>query len=127
MELRSREPIVLASDFGSLVAWYRAALGFEEVARFEDGYHSCTLRTPSGVVIGIASASEMGVSPTDRAHNTVVLHLEVDDVAGFLAHVGEAGGTVTGGPSLDKHDGFWFGSFADPEGNPFWVVDANCP
>lgn len=30
-------------------------------------------------------------------------------------------------PDFDKGGGFWFGSFSDPEGNPSWVVDKNCP
>ena len=36
-------------------------------------------------------------------------------------------GTVTGGPARDAQGGFWFGGFADPEGNPVWVVDGACP
>jgi predicted enzyme related to lactoylglutathione lyase len=127
MEIRSREPVVLASDFDRLVAWYRDALGFAVEKRFEDGFHYCNLRAPSGFRIGVASAEEMGVSPGDRRANTVVLQLEVDDVRGFFARLPETGASVLSGPSQDRDAGFWFGSFADPEGNPFWVVDRNCP
>jgi predicted enzyme related to lactoylglutathione lyase len=126
-EIRPREPVVLAADFEALVAWYRDVLGFTVVNLFDEGYHYCNLETPTGIELGIGSAEEAGVEPTDRAGNTVVLQFEVDDVRAFLAHVEEKGGSVTNGPSFDEKGGFWFGGFADPEGNPFWVVDANCP
>ena len=127
IEIRPRETVILAADFQTLVAWYRDVLGFSVIKLFEDEYHFCNLETPSGIKIGIASAAEMGVEPTDRSTNTVVLQFEVDDVPEFFAHLEQAGGTVTFGPSFDKNDKFWFGGFTDPEGNPVWVVDKNCP
>ena len=48
------------------------------------------------------------------------------DVTAFFAHLQASGGVVTFGPSFDKA-GFPFGGFTDPEGNPIWVVDKNCP
>ena len=57
----------------------------------------------------------------------VVLQFEVDDIGNFFGLLQEAGATVTKGPSFDKKAGFWFGGFSDPEGNPCWVVDKNCP
>ena len=127
IEIRPRETVILAADFQTLVAWYRDVLGFSVIKLFEDEYHFCNLETPSGIKIGIASAAEMGVEPTDRSTNTVVLQFEVDDVPEFFAHLEQAGGTVTFGPSFEKNNDFWFGGFSDPEGNPVWVVDKNCP
>ncbi|MHC5211149.1 MAG: VOC family protein [Planctomycetota bacterium] len=127
MDIRSREPVILATDFSSLVAWYCDALGFSVVKRFEEHFHYCNLESASGVKLGIALAGEMGVEPADRSRNSVVLQFEVDDLKAFFAHVESAGGTITSGPSFDADAGFWFGGFADPEGNPFWVVDAKCP
>lgn len=127
MDIRAREPVVLAADFPGLVAWYRERLGLEVVQLFEDGFHYAKLAGSGGVRIGVASAREMGVTPGDHAHDTVVLQLEVDDVRGFLERLREAGASLTGAASYDEERGFWFGGFADPEGNPFWVVDANCP
>ena len=127
IEIRPRETVILASDFKSLVAWYRDVLGFKVVQLFEDGYHYAYMESASGIKIGIASAEEMGVVPADRSKNTVILQVEVDDVQQFFAHLEEAGGAVTFGPSFDKKSEFWFGGFADPEGNPCWVVDKNCP
>ena len=127
MEIRPRETVILASDFSSLVAWYRDVLGFAVTDLFEDDYHYCSLATPSGIKIGIGDAKEMGVVPVDRSKNTVILQFEVDDLAEFFAHLEEAGGTITFGPSFDKSGEFWFGGFSDPEGNPCWVVDKNCP
>ena len=127
IEIRPRETVILAADFQALVAWYRDTLGFKVIKLFEKEFHFCNLETPSGLKIGIGSAEEMGVTPTDRSMNTVVLQFEVDDVAEFFAHLKAAGGTVTFGPSFDKSDEFWFGGISDPEGNPIWVVDKNCP
>ena len=69
----------------------------------------------------------MRVEPGDRARNTVVLQLEVDSVQDLFTHLEANGATITSGPSHDADAGFWFGGFADPEGNPIWVVDKNCP
>ncbi|MFP6574016.1 MAG: VOC family protein [Pirellulaceae bacterium] len=127
IEIRPREMVILATDFDALVAWYRDGLGFAVTDLFEDDYHYCTLKTPSGITIGIADAKEMGVVPVDRSKNTVILQFEVDDLAEFFAHLEQVGGAITFGPSFDKNGEFWFGGFSDPEGNPCWVVDKNCP
>lgn len=84
-------------------------------------------QTPSGIKIGIADAKEMGVVPIDRSRNTVVLQMEVDSVKDFFAHLEQPGRSITFGPSFDEKGAFWFGGFSDPEGNPCWVVDKNCP
>jgi len=127
IEIRPRETVILATDFDALVAWYRDGLGFAVTDLFEDDFHYCSLETPSGIKVGIASAAEMGVEPVDRSKNTVILQFEVDDLAEFFAHLEQAGGAITFGPSFDKNGEFWFGGFSDPEGNPIWVVDKNCP
>ena len=127
IEISPRETVILASDYDSLVAWYRDVLGFEVVQRFEEGYHYCNLETPSGIRIGIGSAGEMGVEPIDRSRNTVLLQVQVESVQEFFEHLQKQGGSVTFGPMFEEKAGFWFGGFADPEGNPCWVVDANCP
>ena len=127
VEIRPREPVILATGFSALVAWYRDVLGFTVVKLVEDGFHYCNLETPSGIRIGIADAQEMGVVPGDRSSNTVVLQFEVDNVEELFAHLKQTGASITNEPSFSEKDGFWFGSFSDPEGNPCWVVDKNCP
>ena len=127
IEIRPREVVILASDFTNLVAWYQETLGFIVTGLFKEGYHYCNLETPSGCNVGIADAEEMGVVPKDRSLNTVILQLEVDDVPAFLEHIRSAGASVTLGPTRDEKGGFWYGGFSDPEGNPCWVVDKNCP
>jgi predicted enzyme related to lactoylglutathione lyase len=125
--IQPRETVVLAGDVASLAAWYRETLGFRIVREFTDGFHYVNLETDTGIRLGIASAAEMGVAPGDRSSNTVVLQFQVGDVKAFLAGVEAGGGRVTLTPTRNEKDGFWFGGFADPEGNPFWVVDENCP
>ena len=69
----------------------------------------------------------MGVISPDRKNITVLLQFEVEDVKEFFSYLEKSGGVITFGPSFDKNDKFWYGGFEDPEGNPFWVVDKNCP
>ncbi len=125
--IQPREVVLLADDWAGLVAWYRDVLGFREVSRQEEGFHYCHLRTESGIRIGIASAAEMGVEAGDRGRNTVVLQFEVADLRGFFGRLEQAGGRITGPATFNAADGFWFGAVADPEGNPLWFVDRNCP
>jgi predicted enzyme related to lactoylglutathione lyase len=127
MTVHPRESVILAENFKSLVEWYQSVLGFRVTRRFEEDYHYCNLENENGILLGIADAKEMGVSPGDRKNNTVVLQFQVADVRGFLEYLKKKGGSILFGPSMDKIDGFWYGSFADLEGNPFWVVDENCP
>ena len=127
MKLHPRESVILADDFQALVDWYQHALGFKATQLFEEDYHYCNLENENGIRLGIADAKEMGVNPNDRKNNTVVLQFQVADVKGFLEHVGDNGGKITFGPSLDKKDNFWYGGFSDLEGNPFWIVDEKCP
>lgn len=125
--LQHREPVLLATDFDTLVVWYREVLGLSVVQQFDDGFHYTVLDSGTGIRVGIADATEMGVVPADRANNTVVLQCQVDDVALFFKEITKSGGTIAHGPSYDARDKFWFGGFADVEGNPWWVVDKNCP
>lgn len=127
MNLRPRETVILAEDPAALVAWYREVLGFELEASHQEGYHYYNLATESGIRVGIADAEEMGVEPVERDQNTVILQFEVDDVEAFFAHLEKAGGSALFGPNFDEEGEFYFGGFADPEGNPYWVVDKNCP
>ena len=119
MKLHPRESVILADDFQALVDWYQQVLGFKVTRLFEQDYHYCNLENENGIRLGIADAKEMGVNPNDRKNNTVVLQFQVADVKGFLEHVGDNGGKITFGPSLDKKDNFWYGGFSDLEGNPF--------
>ena len=127
IELRPREPVVLAEDFHGLVAWYRDVLGFRVRRVFEDGLHYANLETAAGIELGIGLASEVQTEPGDRAAATVILQFEAEDVQALLEHIDANGGSVTFGPSFNAEDGFWFGAFADPEGNRSWVVDGACP
>ena len=127
IEIRPRETVILAANFSLLVKWYQEVLGFRITQIFEDDYHYCNLETQSRIKIGISDAKEMGVVLRAREHNSVVLQFEVDDIQEFFQFLKKNGATITGGPSFDNNDQFWFGSFTDPEGNPYWVVDKNCP
>mgnify|MGYP000253470653 FL=1 len=127
MELNPRETVILVEDFDLMINWYCEVLGFKVTKRFEDGFHYCNLESEARIKLGIAVASEMQIELTDRSKNSVVLQFEVDEVKAFLKYISEESGSITGEASFNAKDNFWFGSFADPEGNSFWVVDAHCP
>jgi predicted enzyme related to lactoylglutathione lyase len=126
-KLARRELVILAKDYDAMVAWYVNVLGFRVTRTFDDGYRYSNLKTESGIRIGIAPAAEMGVALGDPANNAVLLQVGVPDVRVFFEHLREAGGDTTFGPSFDEAGQFWYGGFTDLEGNPIWVVDANCP
>jgi hypothetical protein len=94
---------------------------------FDDGYRYSNLETESGIRIGIAPAAEVGVALGNPADSAVLLQVSVPDVRVFFEHLREASVDITFGPSLDEAGQFWYGGFTDLEGNPIWVVDANCP
>ena len=127
MELKPRESVIFAEDFERMVAWYQEALGFRVTDLFDQDYHYANLSNDAGIQLGIAPVAEVENNPQDRSNNSVVLQFEVADVPAFLEHIKNSGGSVSFGPALDKVNNFWFGGFADIEGNPFWVVDENCP
>ena len=127
MELKPREAVILVEDFDLMINWYCEVLGFKVTKRFEDGFHYCNLESEARIKLGLALASEMQIELADRSKNSIVLQFEVDEVKAFLKYISEEGGSITGEASFNAKDNFWFGSFADPEGNSFWVVDAHCP
>jgi len=125
--LSPREVVILAEDYDTLVAWYVEVLGFRIARQFTDGYRYTNLENDSGIRIGIAPAAEAGVTPGDRSGSTVLLQVGAPDVKALFEHLTQAGGTITFGPSFDERGQFWYGGFADLEGNPIWVVDQSCP
>ena len=125
--IRPRESVILADNFEAQVKWYRETLGFKQTDLFEDDYHFANLETESGIKLGIGSAKEMGVEPQDRSKTTILLQFEVDDLAEYFEYLATSGAKILFGPSFEKKGQFWFGGFADPEGNPWWVVDKDCP
>lgn len=119
--IRPRETVILARDHAGLVDWYVRALGLSIVARFEELPYA-NLESPGGVRVGIGSAPP-DVTASD---STIVPQLETTDVSALLLRIRTAGGLVDG-PHRDAAMGFDFGSFKDPEGNIWWVVDEKAP
>jgi predicted enzyme related to lactoylglutathione lyase len=119
--IRPREIVILARDFERLVAWYQTALDFQLTKQFDELPYA-NLETEGGVAIGIGSAPP-GIT---NGEATLIAQIETDDVAALLQRVLAAGG-LTHGPDRDAAAGFCFGSFRDPEGNSWWVVDSDCP
>ncbi len=120
-QVRPRELVLLARDFNRLVDWYVQTLGFKVLNRIDELPYA-NLETEGGVRLGIGSAPP-DVTTSDA---TIVPQLETTDVSGLLLRVRTAGGLVDG-PHRDAALGFDFGSFKDPEGNIWWVVDEKAP
>ena len=123
MKLELMNAVVLAEDYEQLRDWYVDALDLTLDGEWTDKYHYAELKRDGKFVVGIATAAEMKVTPGDRKNASVVAQFNVDDVRGFLARVKEKGGDVPFGPSWEEDEKFWFGGFADPEGNLCWVVE----
>lgn len=119
--------MTLETIFSVLIDWYRDVLGFTVTQFFDYSFHYYNLKTSSRIKISTRTAEEMGAHPTDRVNNTVLLQFEVDNLRGFFAYPEQKQATITGGPSFNEKDEFWFGSFSDPEGNPIGMVDEYRP
>ena len=126
-----KDPAVIVEDQGrSLIKgkeYYKIRITFKQEGGGDEQRQHRVLDTERDEAAEDADAQEMGVVPGDRRNNTVVLQFEVDDVRELFAHLKQTGASITNEPTFNKQDGFWFGAFADPEGNPYWVVDQNCP
>lgn len=119
--IRPRELVILARDHAGMVDWYSRTLGLRVVALIEELPYA-NLESLDGVRIGIGSAPP-DVAPSD---STIVPQLETTNVNDLLARIRMSGGLVDG-PHRDAALGFDFGSFKDPEGNIWWVVDEKAP
>jgi predicted enzyme related to lactoylglutathione lyase len=123
MKTRPINTVLLAEDYEKLVDWYQEALDLDIKLQTSKDYHYTDLAQEGRLVVGICPASEMNITlPKPRA-NSMVLHVSVDDIEGLFKRVVEMGGKVTQGPSVDRNEGFKFGGFEDPEGNPVWVIE----
>ena len=122
--IRPREIVILAGDVEGLSDWYVAALGMRVTARFEDLPY-VNLESHGGLRIGIGARSSPEELNSGR-EASVIPQLEAADVGGLLDRVRRSGGHADE-PARDSNQGFEFGSFKDPEGNVWWVVDPNCP
>lgn len=127
MKVKPRESILLVENFDSQITWYCDILNFHIVKNYFEQYHYCVLENEAGIKLAIGLASDMGVTLQARERNSVILQFEAEDVRVFLAFIEENNGKIIAPAIHNEEDDFWFGSFADPEGNTHWVVDGNCP
>jgi len=115
--------ILLAEDYENLVDWYIKALELEIKLQTSKDYHYTDLAQGGKLVVGICPAAEMSVALQSPRNNSMILHVSVSDIEALFKKVVELGGKVTAGPSVDRNEGFKFGAFEDPEGNPVWVIE----
>ena len=123
MRLELMNAVVMAADYEKLRDWYIDALELQLKEEWTEKFHYAELVKDGKLVVGIADAKEMGITPHEEKKSaTLVAQFNVEDVAAFLARIREKGGDVPFGPSYDADNDLHFGGFADIEGNPCWVV-----
>lgn len=122
MDARHLCTVVLARDYRRLVAWYRKALDMKPKLVVTEGFDWTELARP-GLRIGITPARQMKAKLATPRRNAVILHLVSKDVRGLLRRIKRHGGRVLFGPSRNTDPEYWYGAFADIEGNPVWVID----
>ena len=123
MEVEPIPSVIMAEDYKALVNWYQEVLGLEVKLRKDQDYHYTDLAHNGKLIVGLCPASEMGHLPTTPRNNSLALHILVSDIEALFEKVAASGGKVLHGPAVDKHEGFKFGNFADPEGNEVWVIE----
>ena len=123
MNIKLINTVILAEDYRTLVDWYRKTLGLDVKLETEKDYHYTDLAKDGQLIVGICPASEMNHTPASPRNNSTLLQISTDDIHTLFSSVQEHGGTILFGPSVDKNDGFTYGSFSDIEGNPVWVME----
>jgi predicted enzyme related to lactoylglutathione lyase len=121
MQTKLINAVVLADDYDVLVKWYVAVFGLEVMSEVDADYRYAELGAGGEYVVGVAVAEEMGHTPTQPRNNTVIIQVEVSDIAVCFDRANEQGGTVLFGPSEEGE--LVYGGVADPEGNQIWVVE----
>ena len=123
MKLELMNAVIMAEDWVRVRDWWIEALELELDGEWTEHYHYAELKRHGKFVVGIADAVEMKVTPGDRKNAAVVAQFNTDDIKGLFERVKAAGGEIPFGPSWEEHEKFWFGGFADIEGNVCWVVE----
>jgi predicted enzyme related to lactoylglutathione lyase len=119
--LRFLNCVVLAEDYGVVRDWWVAALGLR-IHREWPELPYCDLAIGDTVVLGVSPMGAMELQPPTPRLNTTFPQFVSDDVEALLARIVEHGGSVVFGPSYAEDGGYWYGAFADIEGNQAWVV-----
>ena len=113
---------ILAENFQELAEWYSKTFELDKGLEVSEDYHSSELTKNGKFVIAFADTKEMGVKPLTPRNNTVVAQFAVSDAKECLERVAANGGKVLFGPSYDETGKFYYGGFADIEGNQIWIV-----
>ena len=125
MNINLLNPMILAENYEELVEWYIKTFDLTVKNKVDEGEECTELERAGELILGIAKANEMGVKPSTPRNNTVIIQFSVSDINELFDRIKETGGRVLFGPSLEEKGGYWYGGFADIEGNQMWVVEKN--
>ena len=119
--------VILAENFAELRDWYAQVLDLTiNVVESGEEYLYAELMNGNSCIFGIADAEQMGAKPQSPRQNTTLAQLCVPEIHELFERVQEHNGTAVFGPSYDEaFGGYYYGSFADPEGNQVWVINRN--
>ena len=115
-------------EYGDILAWNGAmelagnwwpTVRGKPLGEFRSGEH-CN----SFIAAGEGVTADGGIV---LAHNTWDTYIDSNTFNIVLDIKPASGASIIDGPNHNQKAGFWFGAIADPEGNPWWVVDVNCP
>lgn len=119
--LRFLNCVILAEDYEAVRDWWVTALGLEIHKEWPELPYA-DLAIEGTVVLGVSPMGAMELDPPSPRTNTTFPQFVTDDVEGLLARVVEHGGRIVFGPDHAQDGGYWYGAFADIEGNSAWVV-----
>jgi uncharacterized glyoxalase superfamily protein PhnB len=111
-------PYLLYEDCAAALDWLARAFGFEETLRFtgDEGYvNHAEMRLGEGIVY-IGDPGEQYRNPRQVGHETVGVHVSVDDVDAHFERARAAGAEIRDEPS-DKPYGERSYAARDPEGH----------
>ena len=122
MKLTLLNAVIQAEDYEKVRDWWIEMIDLELKQEWTEKFHYCELAKDGKYVVGIALASEMKAELSTPRNNAVVPQLQVEDAKVFLEELKEKGATVLFGPAHDADEDFWYGAFADVEGNQVWAI-----
>jgi len=102
-------PYLLYEDCAAALDWLARAFGFEETLRFtgDEGYvNHAEMRLGEGIVY-LGDPGEQYRNPRQVGHETVGIHVTVDDVDAHFARARQAGATVVGEPKNEHGTRFY--------------------
>jgi PhnB protein len=116
-------PYLLYEDVAGALDFLSRAFGFEEVLRYTggEGYvNHAEMRLGDGAIM-LGDPGDAYRNPKKLGHETVGIHVHVDDVDSVFERAKAAGADITEEPADQEYGDRRFGA-KDPEGHHWWFA-----